>query len=106
MSQTLLMETLNVGHFMGFSIELGGDSSQPYRGGNVAFCATLIGCLLESGFTYVTTEGGKLMASLASSRSMLKLLEVRSLDSLREAREARKEAADDIETEGSFFPSS
>ena len=72
MSQTLLMETVNIGNLMGFSIELG----------QTAFAAAAISCLLDSGFTYVTSEGGKLMASLATKRSMLQLLEFPSFQSL------------------------
>ena len=90
LSQTLLMETINIGSMLGFRIELGqgsGDGSN-----NLATSAAIISCLLDCGLTYATTASGILIASLATNRSMLKLLDVTSFSHLLACQDSSHEA--------------
>ena len=80
MSQTLLMETINIGSMLGFRIELGQVGRESSN--NLATSAAIISCLLDCGLTYVTTASGVLIASFATHRSMLKLLDVTSFSHL------------------------
>ena len=63
LSETLLMDVINVHSFIGYSI----------TSANISDSAALITSLLDAGFAYVCSESGKLMALLPINRSLLVL---------------------------------